>query len=128
KPIGIEQAQPCKMAGNAQLLRSRRKQQQVRCIITERFNEQILRTRRFRRPCEMMRFVHDDHIPSCRFRLVGPMVVLHKEAETAQHKLIVKKWIVEFTGALYGSASLLIENVEPQIETPQQFDKPLVNQ
>ena len=42
--------------------------------------------------------------------------------------MIVEKWIFGGVLRVDGLASFLVEDVKPQIETPQQFNEPLVDE
>ena len=75
-----------------------------------------------------MRFVDDDHVPTGGQRLLQAPLVLGEETEFADEQLIVEERVRARLVLLDGDAPALVEDVEPEVEAPQQLEEPLVDQ
>src|SRR5215475_7664009 len=75
-----------------------------------------------------MRLIDDDDVPTGFECLCRPIFVLSKPCQAAKNELPVQKRIRTGVSRLDIFASLLIENVKPEIETPEQFNEPLMHQ
>src|SRR3989442_1466930 len=76
----------------------------------------------------MMGFINDEDVPLGGQGLLNSLLIPCEQAHAAQYELTVEEWILSGIGGFDGLASFLVEDVEPEIETSQQFHEPLVNQ
>lgn len=76
----------------------------------------------------MMRFIDHEHVPAGGQGLLQTNLVAGQETNAGQHELIIEKRVRLGIRRRDGGASFLVENVKPEIEAPQQFHEPLVNQ
>src|SRR5215468_1442281 len=128
KPAGIQQPQASKMAGNTELFGRRRQEQQSRCSAAQSFDKTVLGAWIARGPGQVMGLIDDHHVPTGFECLCRPIFVLSKPLQAAKNELPVQKWIHTRVSRLDIFASLLIENVKPEIETPEEFNEPLMHQ
>src|SRR5262252_4864546 len=104
------------MAGNAQLFGRGRQQQKTGSSSAKRLNEAVFGTGSFRRPNQMVCFVHDEHIPARRNRLFSAPAVIQEEADAAKNELIIHEWVLPRIDGFNCSTAFFVENVEPQVE------------
>src|SRR5206468_12030029 len=76
----------------------------------------------------MMGFIDHKNVPAGGQSLFDPTLAGSEKIDAAQHELTFQEWIVPGIGGFDRLASLLVEDVEPEIKTAQQFDEPLMNQ
>ena len=76
----------------------------------------------------MVRLIHDEQIPPRRERLRGARRIIHEQRRAGDDQLAVEERVRLRVVRLDGRAALFIEDAEEQIETPQQFHEPLMNQ
>src|SRR6476660_1733192 len=93
KPIGIEQAEPREVTGDAKLLGRGSEEEQARRHAAEMFDNDVLRAWRRRRPREMVCFVDDHDVPAGIDRLLETPTVLGEERQVAEEQLVVEEWI-----------------------------------
>ena len=87
------------------------------------FDDRVLRAGALGRPVQMMRLIHNQHVPSGGERLLGSLLAVGEQRDAAKDQLGLQEWVA----VTRGLTSLLIVNVKPEIEAAQQFDEPLVN-
>ena len=124
----IEQPQPREVSGQPQLGGRGGEEQQAGGLLRERLDKLIIGAGLLGRPTEVMRFVYDDQIPARGDDLLAAFFVARQKAHAGERKLAGKKRVFLGFAFLAGGAPGLVENGQPQIETPQQFDEPLVHQ
>ena len=126
--VGIEQAQAREVPLRPELLRGRGEQQQALRFLREIVHERILPARALGAPLHVVRFVHDEQIPSRLGDLPCALRVRREHRDAAEHELAVEERVRIRLVQLDGRAALLVENAEHQIEPPQQLDEPLVHE
>src|SRR5690349_12515018 len=75
-----------------------------------------------------MCFVDDDEVPASVQRLLQPLGTGGEEADAAQDKLIVEEGIGFRIRREDCLTALLVEDVEPEIKSAQEFDEPLMDE
>ena len=128
EPRRVQQPQAREVAGHSQLLRRRGEQQEIGRFPAEGFDHRVVTADRVRRPAEMMGLVDDDHIPAGIKRLLEPLFIPGEETPAREDELVVEERIGLRVGRLDRGAAFLVEDVEPEIEPPQQLHEPLVHQ
>ena len=125
---GVEQAQTREVARHAELLGSGREEKQARGTATQGLNRFILRAHRLRGPAEVMGLIHDENVPSRGDGLLGPPVVAGEEAQTGEDELVLGEGIRLGPRLFDRGAPAFIVDMKPDVEPPQQFEQPLMNQ
>src|SRR5688572_6127885 len=75
-----------------------------------------------------MGFVDHHHVPPRRHGLLAPGVICREIGHAANRKLAAEKRILLRFTFLQRHAALLVVDAEPQVESTQQLDEPLVNE
>ena len=128
KPRRIQEAQPRKMTGHTQLLRGCRQQQQSRRPPAQRLHCRVVGAGNFGGPAEVMGLVHHHQIPTRRQGLLQSAIIPTEQPQAGHNQLIIEKWIDLWIRCLDGNAAILVKDVKPQVEPPQEFNKPLMNE
>src|SRR6188474_545975 len=123
EPIRVEKAKACEVPGHPKLFRSRGKKQQPRGFSAQLFDDRVRRACARGRPVQMMRLIHNQHVPSGGEGLLGSLLAVGEQGDAAKDQLRLQEWVA----VTRGLTSFLIVNVKPEIEAAQQFDEPLVN-
>ena len=116
------------MAFHSELFRRGGQQQESFRFAAEFLDNLVLATGRSFGPFKMMRLIHDEHIPTCRYRLRGAARIRAKEINTGQDELIIQKWIRARLTGFDGGATFFIKNIQPDVEAPQHFHEPLMHE
>ena len=111
------------MPGHPELFRSRGEKQQPRGFSAQLFDDRVLRAGALGRPVQVMRLIHNQHVPSGGKRLLGSLLAVGEQGDAAKDQLGFQEWVA----VTRGLTSLFIVDVKPEIEAAQQFDEPLVN-
>jgi hypothetical protein len=126
--IRIEESQPGEVAFQAQLFRRGREQQQSVGPAAELFHQRVLGADRLRRPAEMMRFIHHEDIPLPGGDLRGAAGICAEKIDAREDQLIVEEGVRTGFARLDGGAAFFIEDVQPDVETAEHFDEPLMHE
>src|SRR4030095_11135708 len=123
EPIRIEKPKACEVPGHSKLFRSRGEKQQPRDFFAQLFDDRVLRAGALGRPVQVMRLIHNQHVPTGGKSLLGSLLAVGEQRDAAKDQLGLQEWVA----VPRGLTSLLIVNVKPEIKAAQQFDEPLMN-
>ncbi len=126
--IRVKQAQACEVAHLSELFRCGGQQQYTACIAGQLFHQLILGAGGFGRPAQVVCFIDNQQIPFTSHGLFGILRVVSQELQAAQHQLFAVEGVVGVIFFDNGLTALGIEHAEEQVEAPQHFHQPLVNQ
>src|SRR5688572_21514145 len=84
KALRVEKAQSREMAALPQLFGRGGDQQDAGCSACERLDNSILAARRVRTPAKMMRFVHNQQVPTGANRLSRPTIFLCEQIDARE--------------------------------------------
>ena len=104
------------MAVQSQLLRRRRKQDQSRRGLGQRFDEAIAGAGAVDMPFEVMRLIHDHQVPACRLQLRGALAIAGEPVGAGDHQLLFLERIALGRFRRDGFAALLVEDGETEVE------------
>ena len=124
----VEQAQAGEVAAQAQLFGRGREQQQARRARRQRFNQGVTRAGEFGGPDQVVGFVHQQQVPARGQGLAGALFMAGQPVHRGDDALFVLEGIGLGFGHLQRFAALFVVDGEGQVEAPQQFDEPLVDQ
>src|SRR5262245_4206347 len=75
----------------------------------------------------MVRFIDDQKVPTRALCLLRSPFASGVKSDGGQYELIVEKRVVGGPRSFDGCATLLVEDVKPEVEAAQQFHEPLMN-
>ena len=75
-----------------------------------------------------MRLIHDDHIPTGFDDLLASRVIAREESYAGETELGGGERILFRFAFFAGEAATFIEDGEPEIESTEEFDEPLVHE
>ena len=116
------------MRAAAQLLGRRGQQRDAGCLRRQCLDCEIFGAGGLGRPFQVVRFVHDQHVPACRQCLLEPLRPMREPAERDDRELLILERVVAGFVGFDGRAAFLVEDREGELETPAHLHEPLHQQ